>query len=406
MLNTIKNLVVFQNIAQDNLIKECLSCLHTPLASANAPLINKFIIVAEKLSLKDNLLRSYLIYLLSQKHNIIAELVMQDYVIGTSLKQALLSDMVILTQLLTMLPSSFLDSVILDDYNPSVNNQNQAFNSLYHNIKNSLSTITPESLSQILIEHYQTYGIGDLSNYKAFRWDKEKTLLGIKNFDKITFNDLVGYERQKNILLANTLAFVNKKPANNVLLIGSRGTGKSSSVKALANLYFTEGLRLLEISKAQLCQLPEIMDYLRNTNKRFIIFLDDLSFEDYEVEYKYLKSIIEGGVEAKPDNVLIYATSNRRHLIKETWDDRPEHNEIHTNDSINEKISLSDRFGITLTYLSPNQEEYLDIVFALAKKHNIVTSDLRQEALKWEMSHSGRSGRVAKQFIDNLLGHN
>ena len=159
-----------------------------------------------------------------------------------------------------MLPSSFLDSVILDDYNPSVNNHNQAFNSLYHNIKNSLSTITPESLSQILIEHYQTYGIGDLSNYKAFRWDKEKTLLGIKNFDKITFNDLVGYERQKNILLANTLAFVNKKPANNVLLIGSRGTGKSSSVKALANLYFTEGLRLLEISKAQLCQLPEIMD--------------------------------------------------------------------------------------------------------------------------------------------------
>lgn len=406
MLNTIKNLVVFQNIAQDNLIKECLSCLHTPLASAKAPLINNFIIVAEKLSLKDNLLRSYLIYLLSQKHNIIAELVMQDYVIGTSLKQALLSDMVILTQLLTMLPSSFLDSVILDDYTPSVNNHNQAFNSLYHNIKNSLSTITPESLSQILIEHYQTYGIGDLSNYKAFRWDKEKTLLGIKNFDKITFNDLVGYERQKNILLANTLAFVNKKPANNVLLIGSRGTGKSSSVKALANLYFTEGLRLLEISKAQLCQLPEIMDYLRNTNKRFIIFLDDLSFEDYEVEYKYLKSIIEGGVEAKPDNVLIYATSNRRHLIKETWDDRPEHNEIHTNDSINEKISLSDRFGITLTYLSPNQEEYLDIVFALAKKHNIVNSDLRQEALKWEMSHSGRSGRVAKQFIDNLLGHN
>ena len=406
MLNTIKNLVVFQNIAQDNLIKECLSCLHPPLASAKAPLINNFIIVAEKLSLKDNLLRSYLIYLLSQKHNIIAELVMQDYVIGTSLKQALLSDMVILTQLLTMLPSSFLDSVILDDYTPSVNNHNQAFNSLYHNIKNSLSTITPESLSQILIEHYQTYGIGDLSNYKAFRWDKEKTLLGIKNFDKITFNDLVGYERQKNILLANTLAFVNKKPANNVLLIGSRGTGKSSSVKALANLYFTEGLRLLEISKAQLCQLPDIMDYLRNTNKRFIIFLDDLSFEDYEVEYKYLKSIIEGGVEAKPDNVLIYATSNRRHLIKETWDDRPEHNEIHTNDSINEKISLSDRFGITLTYLSPNQEEYLDIVFALAKKHNIVTSDLRQEALKWEMSHSGRSGRVAKQFIDNLLGHN
>ena len=406
MLNTIKNLVVFQNIAQDNLIKECLSCLHPPLAPANAPLINKFIIVAEKLSLKDNILRSYLIYLLSQKHNIIAELVMQDYVIGTSLKQALLSDMVILTQLLTMLPSSFLDSVILDDYTPSVNNHNQAFNSLYHNIKNSLSTITPESLSQILIEHYQTYGIGDLSNYKAFRWDKEKTLLGIKNFDKITFNDLVGYERQKNILLANTLAFVNKKPANNVLLIGSRGTGKSSSVKALANLYFTEGLSLLEISKAQLCQLPEIMDYLRNTNKRFIIFLDDLSFEDYEVEYKYLKSIIEGGVEAKPDNVLIYATSNRRHLIKETWDDRPEHNEIHTNDSINEKISLSDRFGITLTYLSPNQEEYLDIVFALAKKHNIVTSDLRQEALKWEMSHSGRSGRVAKQFIDNLLGHN
>ena len=330
MLKNIENLIIFRSILQDNLIKETLSCLNNPQEAIKSQVINDFIVKAEKLGLKNNILNSYIIYLLSQKPNIISDLAMQDYIIGTSLNQALLNDMTILKSLLQISPSSFLSSTILDEYIPSSESSNQAFINLYNKIKSSLQVEDSQILGNILIEHYQTYGIGDLSNYKAFRWDKEKNLLGIKNFDEITFNDLVGYERQKNILIANTLAFVNKKPANNVLLIGSRGTGKSSSVKALANEYFNIGLRLIEISKAQLCQLPEIMDFLRNTNKRFIIFLDDLSFEDYEVEYKYLKSIIEGGVESKPNNVLIYATSNRRHLIKETWDDRPEHNEIHT----------------------------------------------------------------------------
>ena len=405
MLKNINNLMIFRSILQDNLIKEILSCLNSPLETVKSQIVNDFIVKAEKLGLKSNILNSYIIYLLSQKSNIISDLTMQDYTIGDSLKKALLNDVNILKSLLQISPSSFLPTSILDQYIPSSESTNQAFINLYQQVNSILEDNNPEFLGETLINHYKTYGIGDLSNYKAFRWDKDKTLLGIKNFDKITFNDLVGYERQKNILIANTLAFVNKKPANNVLLIGSRGTGKSSSVKALANEYFNIGLRLVEISKSQLCQLPEIMDFLRNTNKRFIIFLDDLSFEDYEIEYKYLKSIIEGGVESKPDNVLIYATSNRRHLIKETWDDRPEHNEIHTNDSINEKISLSDRFGITLTYLSPNKEEYLNIVFSLAEKNNIINSDLKQEALRWEMSHSGRSGRVAKQFIDNLLGN-
>ena len=193
-----------------------------------------------------------------------------------------------------------------------------------------------------------------------------------------------------------------------MLLVGARGTGKSSSVKALANEYFSKGLRLLQITKPQLKNLPEIMETLRSyASKRFIIFLDDLSFEETDPEYKYLKSAIEGGVEARPDNVLIYATSNRRHLIRETWRDRVDgQDELYRDDSVNETISLSDRFGLIIYYYAPNQAEYLEIIRHMLKKQNIELEDdqLRVEGLRWEMTHSGRSGRTAQQFVINYLG--
>ena len=218
----------------------------------------------------------------------------------------------------------------------------------------------------------------------------------------------MGYDHQKTQLTGNTEAFVDGKPANNVLLVGARGTGKSSSVKALANEYFSKGLRLLQITKPQLKNLPEIMETLRSyASKRFIIFLDDLSFEETDPEYKYLKSAIEGGVEARPDNVLIYATSNRRHLIRETWRDRVDgQDELYRDDSVNETISLSDRFGLIIYYYAPNQAEYLEIIRHMLKKQNIELEDdqLRVEGLRWEMTHSGRSGRTAQQFVINYLG--
>ena len=245
--------------------------------------------------------------------------------------------------------------------------------------------------------------------YRAFRWDSaSKNIVGIRHFETIRLSDLIGYAHQKELLTGNTTAFVDGKPANNVLLVGARGTGKSSGVKALVNEYYAKGLRLVQITKPQLKTLPDLMETLRRfMSKRFIIFLDDLSFEESEAEYKHLKSAIEGGVESRPENVLIYATSNRRHLIRETWRDRSEdHDELYRDDSTNETISLSDRFGLIIHYYAPSQAEYLEIIRSMLKRRGVEldAEQLRIEGLRWEMSHSGRNGRTAQQFVTHYLG--
>ena len=254
---------------------------------------------------------------------------------------------------------------------------------------------------------YQRYGSGDIAVYRAFRWDKKKKLVGIENFAPLRLAQLIGYTEQKQALLGNTLAFLSGRPANNVLLVGARGTGKSTSVKALANEFFDQGLRLVQLTKPQLVELPYIMGTLgRFTTKRFIVYLDDLSFEDSEPEYKTLKSGIEGGVETRPDNVLLYATSNRRHLIKESWHDRDGADEVHRGDSVNETISLSDRFGLVIHYPAPNQKEYLAIIDHYLRAAGVLLppEELRLAGQRWEMEHSGRSGRTARQFVDYYLG--
>ena len=219
------------------------------------------------------------------------------------------------------------------------------------------------------------------------------------------FKDIVGYEAQKKKLIENTEAFISGKEANNVLLFGDAGTGKSSSVKAILNEYYGQGLRMIEVYKHQFIHLPEIIGELQNRNYKFIIFMDDLSFEEYETEYKYLKAVIEGGLEKKPDNVLIYATSNRRHLIKETWGERDD-NEVNVNDAKQEKLSLVARFGVQILYVHPDKQHYLDIVDGLAEQYHldIDRNELHRLAMEWELRNGGYSGRVAKQFIHMMLG--
>ena len=200
------------------------------------------------------------------------------------------------------------------------------------------------------------------------------------------------------------------KRANNCLLYGDAGTGKSSSVKAVLNRFYPDGLRMIEIYKHQFVYLSEILSQIKNRNYRFIIYMDDLSFEEFETEYKYLKAVIEGGLEVRPENVLIYATSNRRHLIRELWSDRTdmEHNQdVHHSDTMQEKLSLADRFGITIGYFAPDQNEYFDIVSGIAGEYpelKLDEEELHNEARKWEIANGGRSGRVARQFVDYLLG--
>ena len=254
-----------------------------------------------------------------------------------------------------------------------------------------------------LLSYYNKNGAGIMNKYKAFKWSKESGLIGIENCDPITFENLIGNDRQKSIIIKNTEDFLKGYDANNVLLFGDSGTGKSSSVKALLNTYYKKGLRLIELNKSDFMDLNKILSYIKNRGLKFILFLDDLSFEEFESEYKHMKALIEGGVEIRPKNVLIYATSNSRHLIRETWNDR-QGEDIHVSDTRQEKYSLSERFGITLTFTSSTQEEYLNIVKGLVKDKGIDIDEniLREKAIQWSMLSSGFTGRVAKQFVASL----
>lgn len=262
---------------------------------------------------------------------------------------------------------------------------------------------------------YKDYGVGMFGLNKAFRI-KEKDggdveFVAINNMDKVMLDDLIGYEIQKKKLVDNTKAFVEGRAANNVLLFGDSGTGKSTSIKAIVNEFYPDGLRMIEIYKHQFKDLSTIIAQIKNRNYKFIIYMDDLSFEEFEIEYKFLKAVIEGGVETKPDNVLIYATSNRRHLIKETWKDREdmEHSEdLHRSDTMEEKLSLVNRFGLSIFYAKPNKEGFNEMAVVLARRAGItpeVMSDeeICYEANRFEMRGGGLSGRTAQQFANYLL---
>jgi predicted AAA+ superfamily ATPase len=253
---------------------------------------------------------------------------------------------------------------------------------------------------------YRQFGTGLFAEYGAFRWQNGR-FVAVVNPDPIATETLVGYEAQRDTLLKNTEFLLSALPALHILLYGSRGSGKSSLVKSLLGKYRDRNLRLIEVSKSALKDLPEIVEQLRNQPQKFVIFVDDLSFEEDDDAYKALKVVLEGNLTARPQNVVVYATSNRRHLIREFFGDRPrpqDADEVHHWDTMQEKLSFSDRFGLTLTFEPADQNTYLKIIHHLAKQENISFSpeDLQFQALQWATRHNGRSGRTARQFIDFL----
>jgi len=263
----------------------------------------------------------------------------------------------------------------------------------------------------LLAKFYQEQGTGIFARYTAFSWERAGEtgcLKGIQEPDPVRLSDLFGYERERAEVIENTLQFLNGFPANNVLLYGDRGTGKSSTVKAIANEYHHRGLRIVELSKDHLEDFPELIKMLRGRTQKFIIFVDDLSFEDSDDNYTALKGVLEGSLESRPTNVLIYATSNRRHLVKEKFSDQGSFSdeEIHADDTIQEKLSLADRFGITVIFSAPDQEQYLEIVERIAAQRGleIPPEELQRKALQWEARYNGRSPRTARQFVDWLQG--
>lgn len=303
---------------------------------------------------------------------------------------------------------------ILEDYQ-NANGHGKVFNKRIRNQICELSaklgkSENTEEFKDILTRFYKDFGVGKFGLHKAFRIEHTEDgaeIVPITKISHVHLDDLVGYEIAKQKLIENTEAFVEGRRANNCLLFGDAGTGKSSSIKAILNQYYDQGLRMIEIYKHQFQDLNDVIAQIKNRNYKFIIFMDDLSFEEFEIEYKYLKAVIEGGLEKKPDNILIYATSNRRHLVRETFRDKADRDEeLHTNDTVQEKLSLVARFGVTIYFGRPEKKEFQTIVKELAARNGIQMpeEELLLEANKWELHHGGMSGRTAQQFIDYLLG--
>ncbi|MBR5359552.1 MAG: ATP-binding protein [Lachnospiraceae bacterium] len=336
--------------------------------------------------------------------------------ISGSIVDAVIHDMEIIKELFDYDFSAMKDKLdlsawdLVEDYRAS-GEESKVYNS---RIRSRICELTDRfeeakdttAMKDSLTLFYKEYGVGRFGLHKAFRVAKDSdgnaAIVPILNIAHVKLDDLVGYEHAKKLLTDNTEAFVAGKKANNCLLYGDAGTGKSSSIKAIANEYFDRGLRVIEIYKHQFEDLNSVIAQVKNRNYKFIIYMDDLSFEDFEIEYKYLKAVIEGDLEKKPKNVLIYATSNRRHLINERFSERDD--SVHMEDTMQEKFSLSARFGCSIYFGKPDKKEYQNIVKVLAKRNGITMDEdrLLAEAGKWELYHGGMTGRSAQQFIDYI----
>lgn len=334
---------------------------------------------------------------------------------SSSIAKIALKDMVILKAIFDYDLSS-LEQVdrdtfdLISDFRPYCDNtyRKNCLSALSYLVEKLEKASDSKDFLRATADYYQNYGVGEWGLHSFFRIDDNKGILPIDNADRRQLGDLIGYELQKKQVVDNTIAFLQNRPANNVLLYGDGGTGKSSTIKAIVNEFGKDGLKIIEVYKHQFKSISNVISEVKDRNYKFVIYLDDLSFEEFEIEYKYFKAIIEGGLETKPDNVIIYATSNRRHLIKETWSDKDDmkmEGEVRRSDTLQEKLSLVSRFGLSIFYGSPNLQEFLEIVKALAKKQGVDIDEktLEQKARQWEIRGGGKSGRSAQQFINSLL---
>ena len=383
--------------------------------------LNGLVEMAADYGFSGNLWQDYLTYLLVNHENAFSRACEIVGPVEGSVSQLARHDFAIIRELFET-DLSFFDRVyhhgdlaVIENYVP-VSGDGKLFN---RRIRDRICTLsrrlgeagsTEEFMTEV-VDFYRDFGVGKLGLHKAFRVQEGERgaaeIVPITNIAHVHLDDLVGYEIAKRKLIDNTEAFVEGRRANNCLLFGDAGTGKSSSIKGILNQYYDKGLRIIEIYKHQFCYLNDVIAQIKNRNYKFIIYMDDLSFEEFETEYKYLKAVIEGGLEKKPDNILIYATSNRRHLIKESFADKEgRRDQLHSSDTVQEKLSLVSRFGVTIFFCAPDKKEFQAIVKALAQRSSlrIGEEELLAEANKWEVSHGGLSGRTAQQFIDYLLG--
>lgn len=405
-------LIVFSPFYNDHEVEKCFVLYDEIVKKKITTNANQFVSIliklAEKYNLSGNLFNSLLTNLLINNENSFTLALERKKDIAPNLKNVVMNDFKIIYEMFNSDFSSLtsLHQDLINNFIPSKPIINQELFEVSNTLQNNLTDCkNVEEFYNVLNTFFSIYGVGKYGLNKAFRYENEQ-ICPIIHIGNGRLDQLIGYKTQKQQLKQNTEAFLAGKKANNVLLYGDSGTGKSSRIKALLNEYYKDGLRMIEVYKHQFKYLPRIIQELQSRNYKFILFMDDLSFEEFEIEYKYLKAVIEGGLEKKPDNILIYATSNRRHLVKQTWSDRQDQDEINVNDAKQEKTSLSSRFGVKILYTHPNRQNYLDIVDGLAKQYDlkIDQEELHQKALTWEIRHGGFSGRTAKQFINAMLG--
>ncbi len=415
MYSIIDDLILYRNLKFEDTIREFWTLDNDSVDTSKT--IAKLLEVAGEYGLDGNLWENILALALAYNENVYSK---ATEIIGEtkgSINTFALHDFKIFRDLFHFVPD--IEDELLDAISHYVGNgrdsklvNTRVRDRILRLSKQLSSAKSDNDFKNIVTEFYKEYGVGKFGLNKAFRIEESNDLnsaniIPITRVEHVYLKDIIGYDIQKKKLTHNTESFINGKPANNCLLYGDAGTGKSSSVKAIVNEYYDRGLRIIEIYKHQFRYLSDILEQLKDRNYKFIIYMDDLSFEESELEYKYLKAILEGGFGKRPENVLIYATSNRRHLIRESFRDKTETDEeLHSRDTVEEKLSLSARFGEKIYYGSPDKKEFNGIVLSLAKKHGIDMDEkeILAKANMWELSHGGMSGRSATQFITYLQG--
>ncbi len=335
----------------------------------------------------NNDLSSYILTLILEDENIYMIRKAHKLEISEKMHECLVNELESLQMIAEMTSAMVKNNIAYDGFLPDWDNTPYDFTEEYKN----------------RVDNIEVFGYGVYAKYYMFIV-KESNIIPVKYPDEIKLSQLIGYEKQRQLIIENTTALISGKPASNVLLTGDAGTGKSSSVKAIANEFRDKGLRIIEVRKDQLREIPLIIDNLSKNPLKFILFIDDLTFASGEDDFGALKAILEGSVSARADNIAIYATSNRRHLVKENFSDR-DGDDMHRNDTVQEIVSLSERFGLKIAFSKPNKEEYLEIVYGLAEhyKLDMTKEELEKEAERFAIGRSGRSARAAKHFIDKML---
>lgn len=382
-------------------------------------IVSHILEVSEKMGFNGNLWQDYLAYNLANDENSYSLSCERRGRMEGSINKAALLDMSVYRELFNTDLSgtdakygTFLSMLIgFENNNEGERYYNKRIRNRIIKLAEELSGAADDNtFLNTVCDFYKDAGVGCIGLFKAFRVghdDNDRPVITpVISVEHKYLKDLIGYDIQKKKITDNTEAFLAGSKANNVLLFGDSGTGKSSCIKAILNEYYDDGLRMIEIYKHQFKDLSAIINQVKDRNYKFIIYMDDLSFEEFEIEYKFLKAVIEGGLEKRPDNVLIYATSNRRHLVREKYSDKEERDDdLHTRDTVAEKLSLSARFGVSVYFGSPDKKLFNEIVKGLAQKNNIKVDEntLLMEANKWELSHGGLSGRTAEQFISYMV---